>query len=161
MLEFMRQIGPVNTKYLKTLHMWVACVIPGSWLELLCMLAQKATGMRNMVITWATEFEFPWALERGAEERGLGDDLDFVRALAKIRGLKTLEISGYYVKTWPAYLEAELGAQVRAKCGHEVDLSDGELESDELTVEELKCELNSEELRNFTRYQQGTEYLIP
>ena len=37
-------------------------------------------------------------MERGAKERGLGDDLDFVRLLGNIQGLEKLVIEGYYAK---------------------------------------------------------------
>jgi hypothetical protein len=60
--------------------------------------------------------EFSWQLRRGARERGLGDNLDFVHALGKIRGLEKLVISGYYAKNWAAYLEERMGVQVRAIC---------------------------------------------
>lgn len=41
-------------------------------------------------------------MERGAKERGLGDNLDFVRLLGNIQGLEKLVIEGYYAKNWPA-----------------------------------------------------------
>jgi hypothetical protein len=54
----MRQIGPVNTTYLKTLYVWVAWRISGPWLGLFCTLAQKATGLRKVVIAWGAGYEF-------------------------------------------------------------------------------------------------------
>jgi hypothetical protein len=51
MLTFMRQIGLVNTSYLKTLRIWVAWRISSPWLRLLCMLAQRAKGLRKIMIT--------------------------------------------------------------------------------------------------------------
>ncbi len=82
-------------------------------------------------------------LERGEEERGLGDNLHVVRALSNIQGLGMLEISGYYAKHWPAYLEEKMGVPVRAKDGHNEELNDEML------------------LRKFREYQQGTEDLVP
>ena len=40
---------------------------------------------------------------------GGGHDVDVVRALGRLKGLKKLEIDGYFAKEWPAYLEQELG----------------------------------------------------
>jgi hypothetical protein len=48
----------------------------------------------------------------------LGDNLDFVRGLGKIRELEKLVISGYYAKQWPAYLEERMGVRVQAIRGH-------------------------------------------
>lgn len=44
--------------------------------------------------------------------RGLGKSLAFVRALAKIRPSEAVEITGFYAKNWPQYLEKEMGVRV-------------------------------------------------
>ena len=80
-----------------------------TWLSLLYILAKEANGPRYIQLGWGANCEFPWQLRRGAEERGLGDSLHFVRALGKIQGLEKLAIEGYYAKHWPAYLEETMG----------------------------------------------------
>jgi hypothetical protein len=93
----------------------------------------------------------------------VADNLDFVRALGMIRGLKKLVISGYYAKNWPAYLEERMGVRVRAICGHcreERELKEGDLNDEELKIEKLIRETNEKELQTFMEYQQGTEVMM-
>lgn len=49
-----------------------------------------------------------------SEGRGLGENLDFVRALGRIQSLEQLSIDGYYAKPWPSYLGGEMGVPVKA-----------------------------------------------
>lgn len=165
MFRLIEQIGLVNLKLVKTLHIWVpwmAELFP--WLQLLYILAEEASGLRCIELGWGANCEFPWQLRRGARERGLGDNLDFVRALGKIRELEKLVIEGYYAKRWPAYLEERMGVRVRAICGHcreEPELKEGDLNDEELKFDKLMHEMNEKELQRFKEYQQGTEDLIP
>ena len=165
MFRLIVQIGLVNFKLVKTLHIWVPWMAELSpWLQLLYILAEEASGLRCIELGWGADCEFSWHLERGARERGLGDKLDFVRALGKIRGLEKLVISGYYAKNWPAYLEERMGVRVRAICGRcreERELKEGDLNDEELKIEKLIRETNEKELQTFREYQQGTEDLIP
>ena len=95
--------------------------------------------------------------------RGLGDNLHFVRALGKIRGLEKLVIEGFYAKHWPAYLEETIGVQVQAISGRflpEPILREGDLAREELIYVMYIHDMN-EELQIFRKYQQGTEDLIP
>lgn len=39
-----------------------------------------------------------------------GKDLDFIRALAKVKVKESVEIGGFYAKHWPRYLEEKMGA---------------------------------------------------
>lgn len=115
MFRFIVQIGLANLKLVKTLHIWVPWMAELSpWLQLLYILAEEASGLRYLELGWGADCEFLWQLGPGARERGLGDNLDFVRALGKIQGLEKLVINGYYAKNWPAYLEERMGVQVRA-----------------------------------------------
>lgn len=110
MLAFFNQIGPVHTKELKTLNIWVAYCVSGPWLPFLLRLAQDATGIRNIAIGWGIdEMAF-----HHHERCGLGDDVSLVRALGKIQGLEKLELIGFYAKRWPEYLEKTTGALVTA-----------------------------------------------
>jgi hypothetical protein len=159
------QIGLVNLKLVMTLHIWVPWMAELSpWLQLLYILAEEASGLRCIELAWGAECEFFWQLRRGTRETGLGDNLDFVRALRETRGLEKLVISGYYAKNWPAYLEERVGVRVRAICGHcrvERELKEEDLNDEELESEKLICEMNEKELQTFIEYQQGTEDLIP
>ena len=148
--RFIVQVGLVNFKLVRTLHIWVpwkAKLAP--WLQLLHILAEEASGLRSIDLGWSVNYGFH---EPGAKERGLGDSLDFVRALGKIQGLEKLVIGGYYAKNWPVYLEGRTGVRVRAICGYCRE------EPEELCDKKLEDE---KELQIFKEYQQGTEDLIP
>ncbi|TVY91793.1 hypothetical protein LAWI1_G002175 [Lachnellula willkommii] len=169
MFRLIAQIGLVNLKLIKTLHIWVPYMAELSpWLQLLRILAEEAGAMRCMELGWGARCEFPWQFRQGATERGLGDNLDFVRALGRIQGLEKLVISGYYAKNWPAYLEERMHVWVQAICGHcreEDELKKGNLNAEELAEElrsqKLDREINERELQDFMEYQRGTEDLFP
>jgi hypothetical protein len=162
MFRLIEQIGLMNVKFVKSLYVWVPWNAELSpWLSLLYILAEEVNGLRYIELGWGVNCEFPWELERGVEERGLGDSLHFVRALGKIQGLEKLVIEGYYAKHWPAYLEERMGVRVRAKYGHYLELRDGDLNDEELEDEKFKRESNEKELQRFREYQRGTEDLIP
>jgi hypothetical protein len=164
MFRLIVQIGLVNFKLVKTLHIWVPWMAELSpWLQLLYVLAEEASGLRCIELGWGAECEFPWHLERGAKERGLGDNLDFVRALGKIQGLEKLVIFRYYAKNWPAYLDERMGVRVRAICGHCLEERErkGDFNDEELEEETFIREITEKELQTFREYQQGTEDLIP
>ncbi|RDL36559.1 Uncharacterized protein BP5553_05911 [Venustampulla echinocandica] len=163
--RFIEQIGLANLKLVKTLDIWVPWMAELSpWLQLLNILAEEASGLRCIELGWSADCEFTWKLRRGARERGLGDNLEFVRVLGKIRGLEKLVISGFYAKNWLAYLEERMGIRVRAICGHrreERELKEGDLNDKELEFEKLIREMNEKELQTFMEYQQETEDLFP
>ena len=133
-------------------------------LQFLSIVAEKAAGLRSIELTLDANYEFRWYLRRGAMERGLGDNLDFVRVLGKIQGLEKLVIKGCYAKNWPVCLERKTGVRVRAICGHcleEREEREEDLNKEELENEKFTRELNEEQLLKFREYQQGTEILIP
>jgi hypothetical protein len=134
---------------------WTADPLP--WLTLLNALSKEAAGLKHIELGWGADCQFPWMLERGAKERGLGDNLPFIRALAKIQGLEKIHIKGHYAKHWPSYLMAKTSAQVQAECGqyHQPGLDD-----DPKTIQRIQ-ELNESNLLNFKEYQKGTEDLVP
>jgi len=158
MFRLIEQIGLVNLKLIKTLRIWVPWMAKLSpWLQLLYILADEASGLRCIELGWGVNSDIPGA-------RGLGDNLDFVRALGKIRGLEKLAIKGYYAKRWPAYLEERMGVRVQAIPGHyreDLELKDGDLNNEELKFEKVMLEMNKKELQMFKEYQQETEDLIP
>jgi hypothetical protein len=165
MFQLSVQIGIENLKLIRTLDIWVPWMAELTpWLQLLHMLAKQASGLRHIKLAWGSETEFPWHFERGARTRGLGDNLEFVRALGKIQGLEKLVIEGYYAKKWPAYLRERMGAEVLAVCGHyreEPELREGEQDEEKLKNAKFIHELNKTDMEAFTKYQQGTEDLIP
>jgi len=144
MLRFYDQIRPGYLQLIKSLYLFVPCESEVSpWLNFLSFLASKEHGLRRLDITWDTAIHFLWLGYRP----GLGDNMQFVRALGKVRGVDELSIKGYYAIHWPSYLEGEMGMRVKAQCGRDLEIDDaGNLE---------------EELRHFKEYQYGTEDLIP
>lgn len=158
MLRLMAQIGPTNIKLVKSLDMWVPWMADISpWLTLLNALSKRATGLKYIELGWGENCEHPWMLKRGAKERGLGDNVLFVRALAKIRGLEEMHITGHYAKNWPSYLKTETNAHVLAECGHPMKL---DADDDPQTIKWVG-ESNERNLRRFEDYQKGTEDLVP
>jgi hypothetical protein len=105
------------------------------WLQLLSMVARQASGLRDVELRWGADTEIFRYRKLGAIERGLGDSLDFVRALGKIQGLENLVIKGYYAKNWQAYLSKKMIIQVRAICGgcrEEYHLTEGDIDKEAL-----------------------------
>ncbi|KAJ5994133.1 hypothetical protein N7451_009857 [Penicillium sp. IBT 35674x] len=158
MFRFMAQIGPTNTKFMRSLDTWVpwkAEISP--WLTLLNTLSKDATGIRYIELAWGANCESPLIHERGAKERGLGDNVLFIRALAKIQGLERIHLKGYFAMHWPSYLMASTGARVQAERGqhHEPGPDD-----DAATIQ-LVQHVNERSLRRFRDYQRGTDDLVP
>lgn len=161
MFSLMAQIGPTNVKYIRSLEIWVPYrseILP--WLRLLNTLSGKATGLRFLEIAWGAECTFPWQLVRGAEERGLGDNILFVRALARIQRLEKLKTGGFYAKHWPSYLRQEMAVQLHAECGHPLKYYEPEDENED-EYETWVHERNEKNLQSFEAYQKGTEDLMP
>ena len=139
--RWLLEIGPVNIKLLKSIRIWVeANLFDGLfdfnfrryagkklslWYKLLNKLAADATELQHIFIYWDAEIT--------DSLYGAVRDLRFVRELAKIQGLQSMVISGYYAKHWPSYLVAQMGCSVH---------------------EDVNWQFLSE-------YQQGTEDLKP
>lgn len=121
-------------------------------------LSDKATGLRSVELAWDAETGIPWPLE--ARERGLGDNVLFVRALAKIKQLEKLKITGYYAENWPSYLRNGLGAHLHVEGGHRGNPQDEDDEDDEEIVV-WALDLNEKNSQKFKAYQEGTENIIP
>ena len=153
MFRFVAQIGPRNVKLLKSLNIRVALPAEISpWLELLGVLSNEATGLRYIRIGRYATFGPSQNPER-APQRGLGDNLLFVRALAKIKGLDTLIINGFYAKNWPSYLTEMVGVQVQVQPGLQIAMIG--------TKDSAASELREMNMLRFAEYQEGTEDLIP
>ncbi|KAB5513319.1 hypothetical protein GE09DRAFT_1231946 [Coniochaeta sp. 2T2.1] len=178
MLQFLERAGPANIKLIRFLDMrpimWRDLPFQ-LWLTLLNTLAVECTGLRHVRIYWATDETTWWntnertwrALPRGDPERGLGDNLAFVRALVKIKGLERMIICGYYGKHWPTYLERETGAYVREEPRFNMDprsfLSYCDSEDPEYVEEAYERQrLNIKKYESLLRdFQKDTEDLIP
>lgn len=158
MFQLIVRSGLVNFRLIKKLHIWVPCMAELSpWLQLLQVLAEEASGLRYIKLGWGADLAGWWG-------EGLGDNLDFVRALGKIQQLKKLVIEGYYAKNWPAYLDEKMGGRVEAICGlppnqgykeREGDVVNAEQEREAFIREAFIREANEDNLQIFRKYQQG------
>ena len=158
MFTFMAQVGPKNIKFVRSL--WILVPWHGheiaSWLSVLNAVAEKATGLRFLWLGWDAECEFPWQFKPGHQPRGLGKNVQFVQALAKIKQVKKLIIHGFYAKNWPSYLRKEMGVQIHAECDQYIEPSKYVAE-ESVWIPELR-EIFLEKLKF---YQEGTEDLMP
>ncbi|PYI05534.1 hypothetical protein BO78DRAFT_430460 [Aspergillus sclerotiicarbonarius CBS 121057] len=166
---FITQIGPQNLLLLRSLSLFIPWqhstneVWP--WVILLTHLAEKATGLRFLEIGWGANCASAWNLKPGAEERGLGDNLLFVHAVAGFRGLGCLRVKGFFGVRWPGYLRGELGGGVGGK-GTRVEVVEGfPVEGGEKGHGDWDGDwvrdVNRENERRVRAYQAGTEGLVP
>ena len=134
---WLRKMGRANIKLLNTIYMWVNPVMrkaknrakeTGLWYKILDLLAREATGLRHLEVHWNRSFQGEDA----------GKDLRFVRKLAKIQGLKSMVVGGYYAMHWPQYLTKKMGVAV---------------------VETIYKD--EARIRGSREFQEGTEDLIP
>ena len=158
MFQVMSLIGPTNTKMIRSLDLWVPWQADhNAWLSLLRAFARDATGLQSIDIMFTTNCHYPASFAKGRVERGLGDDVPFIRAFAKIQTLQKILIRGSYAKNWPSYLETETGAQVRAERGYHTEPLPTDRDWDVKWVRRL----NENSLEVFIAYQVGTEDIIP
>lgn len=122
-LKWFKQIGRFNLKLLSNIRVFVDPVYSTTnfWYKLLDHLAREATGLLHTYIYWDTY------------SGGAGKDLRFVRELAKIQGLRSMVVDGFYAIHWPRFLAEKIGIQVQ----------------------------ENERSRSLRNYQRGTENLIP
>lgn len=152
-MHYMTQIGPDNTKLIRTLHAyvsWWADALP--WVALLNTQAKDAAGLRFVELSWGSESELPFRGNMLHNIRGLGDNVLFARALASFKQLEKLRVRGFYAKNWPSYFEKELGIQVHAECGFPEPNNNNTArihKQNEITLPWFKL------------YQEGTEDLFP
>ena len=159
-VRFFEQIGPVNLKSIRKLKIWVPSEAQLSpWVGLLYLLAEGARGIRSIGICWGANPYNAAGVPQQTWElgRGLGDNLLFVNALGRIRGLEELVIGGFYAKNWLAYLKERMSARVQAGFGMHYDDKDM---NDENLPGDMRV-LIEEHLQMVAKYQQGTEKLIP
>jgi hypothetical protein len=85
---------------------------PQRWCRLFDTLQQEATNIQDLSVYWDAEGPWgtrpPWNIENPLHF-GLGKSVVFVRGLAQLKVKKSVEISGFYAKHWPRYLEEKMG----------------------------------------------------
>ncbi len=151
MLRLMVQIGHTNKKLIQSLDIYVPPdADKGSWLNLLRILPEATTGLKSVVVRWWGEGV------DGPRGRSLGKDIAFARALAGLSkvGVMKLRIEGYYAKPWPAYFRDKFEARV-------VEDEDGRPRPPKDDDDDWMRKLNEGTLKDFRRYQNGTELLNP
>ena len=113
-LKWLPKIGQANMKLLENIHLQVDVEDRrrpavkderADWYTLLDLLAREATGLRHVGVRWDLAFS----------AGGYGSDLRFVRELAKIQGLQSMFLDGYYGMHWPGYLARTMGVEVVEK----------------------------------------------
>lgn len=138
-LRLMAQIGPTNTKLIRSLDIYVPPnADKDSWLNLLHILPEATTGLKSVVVSWWGEgIARPW-------EQSLGKDIAFAQALARLSkvGVEKLKIKGYYAKPWPAYFRDKFGASV-------VEEEDGRLCSSRDDDDDWIRKVNEDNLKDF------------
>lgn len=153
LLAFLSTIGP-NIKYIRALDLKIEINrLTGGilWLQVLRVLAEKASGLRYLLLDFFAR-RFCALAQQGVplrhwSDRGLGDNLGFVHALAKIQGLQTLWLRGFYSKSWPAYLSDKMRVRVEGRKGFQIKLVD------EHPRKDLHRRKNRKESLEFEAYQ--------
>lgn len=127
-----------------------------AWFKLVGILASTATSLRELELDWAAD----WEIRRfGGRVDDLGADIHFIRAVSKIQGLSKLTIRGYYGIHWPEYLRKVMGCPVETPPpGRDVVPRGGK--NDQKAMERAEM-LNRIAKLRFSRFQEGTENLIP
>jgi hypothetical protein len=122
-LKIFDHIGPNHMKQIKTVRILVETDDPtirsGMWIAFLNALSREATGLRNLhlirYVSQNLDTEEEEVHGHGPKERG---DIEFVRALGTIKGLKTMVLEGYYGQKWPGYLEDKMGVFIHTRPGY-------------------------------------------
>ncbi|TPR11171.1 Berberine and berberine like family protein [Aspergillus niger] len=176
LLHHITNIGPLNTSLLRSLHIFVPWECSSSdiwsWVVLLNDLSEHATGLRQLEIGWDTHIRWLPHMEPGDETRGLGDNILFVHALARLRQLERMKIYGFFGIEWPDYLRKELGkggTVVEVESGFRPDVLEGYEEAGEGVNERVRVgrildearELEEENMENFRLFQRGTVGVVP
>ena len=117
-LKWFEQIGRTNIVHLKSVRIFVHGVYSTKeipflsiantslhWYKVLDRLAREATGSRHVYICWDAE--------ESCGHHGAGKDVHFVRELAKIQGLQSMAIDGFYAMHWPRYLAEKMGVLIK------------------------------------------------
>ena len=158
MLHFLAQIRLRDLKLIRSLYIWVPANANVSlWTCLLRILGKEAKGLRVVQVAWDSINHSSGETVRMDHGKGLGDNLSFANALSSVSGLEKMVISGFYSTHWPYFLGKTMAVQVQERCGHSLELYDGDSEA----VQRRKREENEKQVRLFQSYQEGIENLMP
>lgn len=85
---------------------------PQQWCRLFDKLQQDATNLQGLTVYWDAEGPWgtrkPWTIE-DIVHVGLGRSVVFIHGLAQLKVKESVEISSFYAKYWPRYLEEKIG----------------------------------------------------
>jgi hypothetical protein len=144
-LEFISQIGPANAKNIRSMFIAVYNTVGlAEWMKFFDVLVEQVTGLRSLELHWSVLYGAPPIVI------GFGNDVNFIRSLARIQGLRALRISGFFAKNWTSYMSEKMNVQVQAQGGYVV------------AKESKGMEIYMREgVKKFKAYQEGTENLFP
>ena len=158
MLHFIARIRLRDLKLIRSLYIWVPANANISlWRCLLRILGKEAKGLRVVQVAWDSVNHSSGENVRMDHGKGLGDNLSFANALSSVSGLEKLVISGFYSTHWPYFFGKTMAVQVQERCGHSLELYDGDSEA----FQRRKREENEKQVRLFKSYQEGIENLMP
>ncbi|KAH8899686.1 hypothetical protein GQ53DRAFT_836683 [Thozetella sp. PMI_491] len=89
-----------------SLPFWVPRPNAPAWYALLDAVRDRLPGLCELEIYLHAELT---GFHQDIPRLGAGNDPEFARRLAGLRGLEKLELDGFFPREWPAYLERELG----------------------------------------------------
>ena len=101
--RWFKQIGHVNVQLIRSIRLSISYFHYGcasNWRKAVRILAVEASGLRHLEVEWRIGCY---------RELEAGRDVGLVRAVAKIRNLSSMTVGGFYAKSWPAYLNKEMG----------------------------------------------------
>ncbi|BCS22479.1 uncharacterized protein APUU_30704A [Aspergillus puulaauensis] len=150
-------INKISRSKLKFLRHLVICPcqlsVATPWVGLLDTLIDEAKDLRNLKVVFDARY-----FDTEPHVRGLGADVPFVRELARIKQVETLErlaIAGFYAKHWPSYLQQEMGTGVKVTAEAGMFTSPAGVENT------IWSEMQSFQVTLLKKYQESTENLMP
>jgi len=78
------------------------------WLALFKQLSSTTSALELKILSLYFDKE-----ETGVSNRGYGLEVEFIRALAKLKVTEEVVIEGWYALPWPAFLAKEMGVRIR------------------------------------------------
>ncbi|KAG4032298.1 hypothetical protein MFRU_007g02060 [Monilinia fructicola] len=81
-----------------------------AWIGLLQRLANVATGIRSLSISFAADVS---GRDTHRYRRGVGECIAFIWAIGKFNGLQYVDLGGYFPLQWPFYLRSVWGDRTR------------------------------------------------
>lgn len=75
---------------------------PKPWIRILRYFGLRSNRLRHLHIRWT-----PFFAENNTIVASLGANLDIIRAVAQIKGLRHVRLEGYFPKQWESYLKRQ------------------------------------------------------